>query len=1516
MNGEENLASNYVNHIVQRDDGFIWIATAEGISRFDGKNIINHKSYPNSPNSLPNPWVNYLLEDHNKQLWIATATGLARLLPDEINFEQYTFSPTHKNSIAGNYIAQMIEDDKHRLWLATDRGLSLYQAKSNDFKNFYIDKDIDNNEINSINAIAAKNENQLWIANKKGLHVFDIQTAVFSPYPLNNTAPYAILDIALDSKDSLWIVTTEYGLIKLEPHTNKITHFHHQPDNPNSIISNGLWEVFIDKEDNIWVASWGEGISKISATDGQISHYTHNRGDQRSIPSNLTTGVFQDKTGLIWILTYDGIALYDPNNQIETIRPVPGEKNSLTSDLVWNYEETEDAIWIGTTEGISRWDKETGKIENFYSGKEKDTLNEFTSVWAMAKANNRTLWMGTEFGVAQFDTQTKELRYLSETTDPERSPADIEVLEHPVWCLTKNPDDSIWVGTNSSNLYLVDNKLNLVKDYTALIKSTLARYDNVEFTDIIQDTNGNLWLSTASGLYFFDQEQNLISPVRSSQGEVLFENDWIYTVEKHQDDQYWISSQYDGLTLFKLNQAGTMEQLKHFDYSHPNIVDRSVYTISPINEFELWFTGRKNLYHVNLNNNKVTNFGHSYFESGLVFHENSQLFSKDKIIYLGSNRGALRFDPQLIKKSNYQPKVYFTDIKSNSMSIATSLSDPSLDSLKRDTISKSSPTPVHLISHHIFDYTDTIFTFQFSALDYMYADVLNYDYRIPELDKNWISLQNRNQLTLTNLPAGDYHLEVRATNADLQWSDHTALINFTLLPKPWLTWWAQLAYLLVILLIAAVIIRLYRSRLITQYALDHREVQLSQAIWGSGDELWEWNIRKQQIIRTNNAELDDNRCRFFNGDFEANTLNIHPDDIQQLQLKIKNLLAGKNNEFDAVYRQKNKQGAWIWMQDRAKVTAWSNDHQPLTINGISRNINTIKKKEERSHLIASAFQSSSDGALVLDSELKVVSINAAFTEITGYDERIIDKTMETYSGRISTEIMNSNSLFEHIKSAIRNGGAFRSEISISTVDGQPLPVDLRVNCIYNTQKVLTHYIATITDITYRKTSEEALKKLANYDSLTGLPNRSLMMIELNQALLQAEQENKHMAILFVDLDHFKNINDSLGHTIGDELLVAVANRLSQCIKKSDSIARIGGDEFTIGLLSYDHVSEVVEVADNVLQKMAKPFQLENHELIITPSIGIATYNGNKTNIETLLMQADTAMYQAKRSGRNNFRFFTESMNQAVLQRVDIEMRLRKAIKNKELTLNFQPKFSLATDKVAGFEALLRWQDTNNVQTPPDEFIPIAEETGLIFSIGEFVLENACKQLNHWHSNGHPDISIAINLSAIQFMDKKLVSRVSQVMQKYNIPPLSLEVEITESTLIENLPYAVKTLEELRKLGVKLSLDDFGTGFSSLNYLKQFPIHALKIDRSFIVDMVRDSRDASMVESIISLAHKLSIEVIAEGVETTEQLTMLASYQIEQVQGFLLSEAVDAQAVDKLLQQDTTVSNILKQIKTD
>jgi diguanylate cyclase (GGDEF)-like protein/PAS domain S-box-containing protein len=1507
--GENNISSNYVNDIIRRNDGFIWMATSDGLNRYDGNNFVTLHSNSDDNASLPDAWVNILLEDHHDQLWIGTANGLARLLPDERQFENYAFSENNVHSLSGKNIVNLFEDLDDNLWVATDRGLSLYQPESNDFKNFFIDPDKSSRDNNQINVIAQKNDQQLWIGNGQGLFVFDIAIGTFTKhnFPFNETIEanqeIEIEDIDIDSKGSLWLATAFQGLYKYDPQTQKVKIYRYEKNNPESIVSDNLWKIFIDKDDNIWMASWGEGIGRIDSSSGQISRHKHNNADIRSIPNNQTTGIFQDEEGLIWVTTYDGIAFYQPDNPVESIRPIPGDNNSLSSDLVWSFEETSEAIWIGTTEGINRLDKQTGTIEKFYTGNESDDLENFTALWTIVKAEKEKLWIGAESGLAQFDTKTNKLSYVYEMLNQEEiSDSDFLLLQQAVWAINKNPDESIWVGTNYSNLYLIDKDFNILENYTDLIHATIAKYDNIEFTNIIPDENKNLWLATSTGFFFLNIKDKSIIPVKSLSGKDIYENDWMYAVQNHKSkpNLYLVSSQNSGLSLLKFNLNGTVKRLLHIDQKYPNMHDKSAYSVYPVNDKDIWFTGEKNLYHLDLETKLLTNYGYNYFDHDITFHENTQYIAEDGQLYIGSNRGAIRFTPDKIKKSHFQPNVYFSAINSNSLFIATSSEKPDQTDINYTKNQIEPEIPLHQLKTLTFPYSDNTFSFNFVALDYTNNGNLFYAYKIPEIDNSWIQLRKRQNITFTNLAAGSYHLEVKATNADMEWSENTAVLDFIVLQKPWLTWWMKIIYFLLASLFLFWIFRLWRKNLLTRFALEHREVQLSQALWGSGDMLWEWNINKQEVIRTANHELINARRDFFTGILDGEKHRIHPEDIESLQKMLQEIFDGKSSELDAVYRQKNNKGEWVWLHDRAKVSSRTKDNKPLIVNGVSRNINSIKVKEERSQLIASAFQSSSDGAVILDVNLNIISINSALSKITGYDERVINKKMPKSTGAISTNNKSPKALFKIIGKAIQTNATYHNEVNITTVQGQKIPVDLRVNCIYDAKNKPTHYIATFTDMTYRKKTEDELMYLANFDSLTGLPNRSLMRIQLNQALLQAESEKKIMAIMFIDLDNFKNINDSLGHSIGDDVLIAIGIRLKSSIKKTDTIARIGSDEFTLGLLNIDSMNDVITYAEKIIQNIAKPIIIEGQELIISPSIGISLYEKSKTDIDILLKQADTAMHHAKKIGKNNFQFFSETMNKTVINRIDLEMRLRKALKNNEFILNYQPKYNLDTGKITGFESLIRWHDPINGLILPDEFIPLSEETGLILPIGDFVLNNACLQLKNWIKMGFSEMQLAINISAVQFMDKDLVEKVSQALQKHGIPAQSLEIEITESTLIEDLQYTVNTLNELRKLGVSLSLDDFGTGYSSLNYLKQFPINSLKIDRSFIVDIATDLHDAKMVESIISLAHNLCLKVIAEGVENIEQLNILKSFKLEEIQGYLISQPLTADKATHLI----------------
>ena len=439
------------------------------------------------------------------------------------------------------------------------------------------------------------------------------------------------------------------------------------------------------------------------------------------------------------------------------------------------------------------------------------------------------------------------------------------------------------------------------------------------------------------------------------------------------------------------------------------------------------------------------------------------------------------------------------------------------------------------------------------------------------------------------------------------------------------------------------------------------------------------------------------------------------------------------------------------------------------------------------------------------------------------------------------------------------------------------------------------------DITERKQAEAQIYNLAYFDSLTGLPNRLLFKEHLAHALAHAFRTKGVAAILFLDLDRFKYINDTLGHSIGDKLLQGVAERLLVCVRRSDivgrdeggelnsSVARLGGDEFTVLLSDITNVQDAAKVSQRIISAVSQPFNLDNHEVIVTTSIGISLFPNDGNDIVTLIKNADTAMYHAKDLGRNNFQFYTQSMNASTLERLALENHLRKALERGEFLLYYQPQFDILTEEIIGVEALVRWKHRELGMVSPADFIPLAEETGLIIQIDEWVMHTACEQIRRWQGDGLPDITISVNLSGQHFIRENLLETVAGTLKETGLDPRFLELELTESVLMKNAKETVSTLRALKEMGLHISIDDFGTGYSSLSYLKRFPLDTLKIDRSFVQEITTDSDSAAITKAIIAMAHSLKLKVLAEGVETEEQLAFLRDHGCNALQGFLFSK---------------------------
>ena len=553
------------------------------------------------------------------------------------------------------------------------------------------------------------------------------------------------------------------------------------------------------------------------------------------------------------------------------------------------------------------------------------------------------------------------------------------------------------------------------------------------------------------------------------------------------------------------------------------------------------------------------------------------------------------------------------------------------------------------------------------------------------------------------------------------------------------------------------------------------------------------------------------------------------------------------------------------------------------------------EREEQLQLAAQVFSQSSEAIMLLDSCSNIVMVNTAFTHITGYDEEeALGK-----NPRMLASGQHDRDFYSAMWESIEKEGRWQGEIWNRRKSGGIYPEWLLIQTMRDSQNEVTHYIGTFTDLTERKETEERVQWLAHFDPLTGLPNRTLLHIRSNLALSLAQRRHEPLALMFLDLDNFKNVNDSLGHGIGDELLKQFSERLKKAVRDQDTISRLGGDEFVLILPGTD-TDGAAYLAERILNIAAQQYNIERHEINLTVSIGIAIYPTDGMDFDTLWRSADAAMYRAKQNGRNDYCFFTTEMQARSTRTLQIDNALRRAMEREQFSMVYQPQLSLDSGKIVGFEALMRWKHPQFGNIPPDEFIPIAESNGQIIPIGEWGLRTAVQQLKAWQDQGYRDFTVSVNLSAVQFRHPRLPELVMNILEEAGVSPDYLQLELTEGVAMENPLAAIAVIDELHKRGIRISIDDFGTGYSSLTYLKRFNVYSLKIDRSFIKDLPADSEDIAIVTAVISLANSLGMRTVAEGVETREQLEFLQTKGCTEIQGYHLARPLAVEKVEEFL----------------
>ncbi|MGF6089753.1 putative bifunctional diguanylate cyclase/phosphodiesterase [Pseudomonas sp. 18173] len=684
---------------------------------------------------------------------------------------------------------------------------------------------------------------------------------------------------------------------------------------------------------------------------------------------------------------------------------------------------------------------------------------------------------------------------------------------------------------------------------------------------------------------------------------------------------------------------------------------------------------------------------------------------------------------------------------------------------------------------------------------------------------------------------------------------------------------------------------------VANQALSKSEARLALALKASELGLWDWNLQTDEVHHTQIQELFGLEPDQVTALLRHLKPRLHPEDLPALKRALVEHMKGRTEDYQVEYRVRHGDGHWVWIEDRGRAVEHAENGRVIRMVGTRRDISASKGLEDQRQLAATVFEAASEGIVIFDPNYALIAVNQAFSRVTGYD-------IEDMIGRNVVELPCSRDARRHyaaIHQALEQQGSWQGELVETRKNGEMYPQWLQLNAVRDTRGNVSHIVGFFADLSARRESEERMRYLTHYDELTGLANRSMFRERLSEAHQRVRQGGyRSLALLHINLDRFKQLNDSLGHEVADQLLQKMARRLVNALPEADTIARLSGDEFAVLFNAYGNLSSLARVATRLASKLRLPLTIEGHELVVSASMGISLLPDSAREISALVSQSNMAMQHAKHLGGNNFQFYTDSLQASTLERLQLENHLRKAVEEQQLKVFYQPKLCLATGKLNAAEALVRWDHPTMGRVPPGDFIGLAEETGLIGPIGEFVLRQACWQACEWQRQGLEPIRVSVNLSVHQLRQGKLVSLVRQVLEETGLAPHLLELELTESQLLDSVEHIIATFQQLRDLGVKLAIDDFGTGYSSLSYLKRIPVDYVKIDQAFIRGLGEGTEDAAITRAIIAMAHGLSLKVVAEGVERHEQLEFLKHERCDEVQGYLISRPIEAEGLAALL----------------
>jgi diguanylate cyclase (GGDEF)-like protein len=1195
------------------------------------------------------------------------------------------------------------------------------------------------------------------------------------------------------------------------------------------------------------------------------------------ITDNKIISLAIDKQGVFWLGSNSlGAFSWNPKrNLVKNFRYQRQTENSLSNNVVTYIQQqsnNENILWVGTSNGLNRVNTLTNEVETFLIT--SDTKSTFTQsdILKIVEDDQHRLWLTTSVGIILFDLQSQQLIDLPFSKEVK------ERLQPNIYTMELDEQQRLWILDDKSlvSISLLTGKI----DELAELNAAFGKNQLWNILGFLPGSN-KLLFSTNSSLFHYDTDtrevKKLYEHADTLETEWSFIDSWIIV-----DNNLWLAFSGKGLVALSLDTY----EMTHFFHKGNSIINNNVYGVMADENNHIWFSTHQGIFELNTKSFYLRQFSLKDGFPAMEYNAGAYAKLADKRFVYGSMEGLSIFDPIQLTETENLPEfsVYITDIGvlSRELLHAQVLSDSAVIDLQ---------------------YDDVGIRIDFSTFTYFNNKNIIFDYKLlGETDVNYPPTRE-SYITFPTLPSGKHRLEIRARSPLTGVLSKPVHLNLNVSYAPWRSPLAIIFYFIVLSLMAIVWYRYRRAQ--QQLLLDaheqvkYRENRLQLALTGSNSEVWDWQA-DENLMFGKRIALDlgyKEEALFYS--FDEHTDLIHPEDHDDFmrcwQLFITN--ANLNDNFVCTYRLKTLKGQWLWYKDLGKIVAVDVDNSPVRVTGSYTNITESRASEERAQYYGDAFQQTKDWVFIIDEKISRVTANQSMRTVFDWPEEEFD-----YSANLLGISQKRLSFYYKLMQSLTEGEHWRGE-ELIIKEHEEYHVIINVTVGRNSVTNALHYLFVLTDISAQKTAESELRLLANYDHLTGLPNRTLLLERIKHAIDLSKRQSQSIALFFIDLDRFKQVNDSLGHDQGDLLLQEIAKRLVYALRIDDTVARIGGDEFVVLLESFDSNNQLGKIAGKIIDTIGKSIELKNNAVSVGASIGVALYPNDADNSGEFLRHADVAMYHAKQAGKNNFQFYTAQMNVEAMERLNKESALKLAVRNDEFINHYQPIVNAYTGKAVGVEMLMRWQTASGI-VPPNDFIPLSEELNLIITMTENALQQACKDLQAWHTI-RPEFYISINLSVQHFIDGDLVSYIKKLLTHYQLPAKLLRVEVTESALISQPENAITTMRQLSALGVMLALDDFGTGFSSLSYLKQLPLDIIKIDRSFVSGIGVNEADEAIVDTTLVLAKRLNMHCIAEGVETVEQLHYLVAKQCNFIQGYLYSKPIPVDEITALLSLNKT-----------